>query len=453
MLDLDAIISTNDDNDECMKRSTIVSKVTVVRQIIRPKCDCNEESAKPLSKRMAAGLTAKNHQRHFIRHDYEDHSGEIPSNEEEEMIQRTLHAVNKNDGSYVIKVNSKALNSVKRGLRGGVLVPFPLKLHELLDTIEADGHADVLSWQPHGRSFRVQKAKEFLTTIMPRYFNQTKLTSFQRQLNLYGFTRITQGRDKGGYYHKLFLRGKLFLANRIERHKVKGTKIKASTSPETEPDLYAMPFVDVTYSTLDKGLSLSANEACLDDSMAISTATRPSFSPLPQLSAAIFDSPAQETSNVFRPIMARSNSMRTLDDDDEASFEGMSFHLVTPDQLKFECELEPVISASATSFSSRLLIPRIRQTSFLSDGPSPGGDWRKNDELLDRRFADALTFHVPSVSFDDEESSMPAGSRNSISITKRTSLFDAMAVCSSCACSLDADDEASFEGMTFHLVE
>jgi hypothetical protein len=150
------------------------------------------------------------------------------------------------DGSYAIAVDSEALNSIKRDPRGGVPVPFPLKLHALLDTIEADGHADVISWQPHGRCFRVHKTEEFVEAIMPRYFRQSKLTSFQRQLNLYGFARLTKGCDKGGYYHELFMRGKLFLANRIKRSKVKGTKIKAVTSPETEPDFYSMPSVVVT---------------------------------------------------------------------------------------------------------------------------------------------------------------------------------------------------------------
>ena len=74
-----------------------------------------------------------------------------------------------------------------------------------------------------------------------RYFRQTKLTSFQRQLNLYGFRRITQGADAGAYYHELFLRGRPQLCMRMHRQKVKGTGHKQPADAKTEPNFYAMP--------------------------------------------------------------------------------------------------------------------------------------------------------------------------------------------------------------------
>jgi len=119
---------------------------------------------------------------------------------------------------------------------GGVSQPFPEKLHELLDS----EHTNVVGWLPHGRAFLVRKPKDFTKDIMPKYFRQTKLTSFQRQLNLYGFNRITRGPDEGGYYNEYFLRGKEFLCKNMVRTKVKGTKFKAASNPANEPNFYEM---------------------------------------------------------------------------------------------------------------------------------------------------------------------------------------------------------------------
>jgi hypothetical protein len=47
-------------------------------------------------------------------------------------------------------------------------------------------------------SFVVHNRTEFVKHIMPAFFRMSKYESFQRQLNLYGFNRITAGRDKGG---------------------------------------------------------------------------------------------------------------------------------------------------------------------------------------------------------------------------------------------------------------
>ena len=76
---------------------------------------------------------------------------------------------------------------------------------------------------------------------MPIYFRQSKLTSFQRQLNLYGFCRLTAtGPDKGGYYHKCFLKNKPELAAGMLRVRIKGNMCKSTHNPEPEPNFYEM---------------------------------------------------------------------------------------------------------------------------------------------------------------------------------------------------------------------
>ena len=40
----------------------------------------------------------------------------------------------------------------------------------------------VLCRQPHGRCFIIHKPREFVDQVMPQYFRQSKLTSFQRFL-------------------------------------------------------------------------------------------------------------------------------------------------------------------------------------------------------------------------------------------------------------------------------
>jgi len=129
----------------------------------------------------------------------------------------------------------------RRGDAKRVTMSFPPKLHQMLSQTEDDGLTSTVRWQPHGRCFIVCDQTQFTEQIMPTYFRQTKFSSFQRQLNLYGFNRITSGTDKGAYYHELFLRGKDALAYRIQRLKIKGTGVRKAGSPETEPCFYSMP--------------------------------------------------------------------------------------------------------------------------------------------------------------------------------------------------------------------
>ena len=76
---------------------------------------------------------------------------------------------------------------------------------------------NVVSFLSHGRAFAIHKPRRFVAEVLPKFFRQTKLTSFQRQLNLYGFKRITQGQDNGAYWHEYFLKGQPSLSKKMKR--------------------------------------------------------------------------------------------------------------------------------------------------------------------------------------------------------------------------------------------
>mmetsp|Transcript_22667 Transcript_22667/g.47021 ORF Transcript_22667/g.47021 Transcript_22667/m.47021 type:complete len:243 (-) Transcript_22667:1069-1797(-) len=56
---------------------------------------------------------------------------------------------------------------------------FPVRLFDMLADVEERGLSDIVSWQQHGRAIRVHKPHRFVTDILPHYFRQSKITSFQ----------------------------------------------------------------------------------------------------------------------------------------------------------------------------------------------------------------------------------------------------------------------------------
>mmetsp|Transcript_11651 Transcript_11651/g.22264 ORF Transcript_11651/g.22264 Transcript_11651/m.22264 type:complete len:382 (-) Transcript_11651:258-1403(-) len=130
--------------------------------------------------------------------------------------------------------------SEKAVAKGGVACPFPWRVHEVLKVARQEGLEHVISWAPHGKAFTVHKPVEFVDKLMTRFFCQTKFASFQRQLNLYGFSRFCHGRDKGAYYHPCFLRGQRNLVRHMIRRKIKGNASQLRRPmPQEEPNFYA----------------------------------------------------------------------------------------------------------------------------------------------------------------------------------------------------------------------
>jgi len=94
---------------------------------------------------------------------------------------------------------------------------FPWKLHRMLEDSEHQGFQNIVSWVKGGAAFKVHDSAMFLKKVMPNYFDQTKYESFRRQLNLYGFTRITRGSDRGIYSHARFQKANRQLCRAITR--------------------------------------------------------------------------------------------------------------------------------------------------------------------------------------------------------------------------------------------
>lgn len=125
----------------------------------------------------------------------------------------------------------------------GTTRPFP---DVLFDILQDPTTINSISWRPHGRAFIVSNPTTFVEQVMPRYFRSVtcKYTSFQRQLSLYGFLRLSRKDtpDCGAYYHEYFLRGHPRLCRNIDRKRVKGYAIRPKIKIETEPNLYEMPY-------------------------------------------------------------------------------------------------------------------------------------------------------------------------------------------------------------------
>jgi hypothetical protein len=97
----------------------------------------------------------------------------------DESVDNNIHEEDEEDGiscsivpSADVGGSATAGNSIAKG---GVPVPFPWRLHDMLDAMEQQGKNDVVTWQPHGLAFLVKDPKAFVEQVMPHYFSQSKV--------------------------------------------------------------------------------------------------------------------------------------------------------------------------------------------------------------------------------------------------------------------------------------
>jgi len=108
-------------------------------------------------------------------------------------------------------------------------ITFPVKLHMILSNPE---YQDIISWLPHGRSWRILQQKTFEEQVLPVHFKHGRYSSFARQVNGWGFRRVTKGGDYNSYYHEMFLRGMPQLCKKMKRLTLKEKEENETATPD-----------------------------------------------------------------------------------------------------------------------------------------------------------------------------------------------------------------------------
>ncbi|CAK4667081.1 hypothetical protein LEN26_017396 [Aphanomyces euteiches] len=99
-------------------------------------------------------------------------------------------------------------------LASPMIAPFLVTLRTML-TYES---CEIIRWTSAGTAFEIVDMARFMHIVLPKYFKQTKYSSFQRQLNYFGFKKWTKRRAKVcTFSNACFLRDEPKLAALIMR--------------------------------------------------------------------------------------------------------------------------------------------------------------------------------------------------------------------------------------------
>ena len=111
----------------------------------------------------------------------------------------------------------------------------PLFLLKLMDLLQSPENNQFIKWSSDGKSFIVLNQEGFSKHILPKYFKHNKFSSFVRQLNLYGFRKVTpltygltNHEEKIEFRHPFFMQGKANLLHLIKR------KVSLPSSKQSE---------------------------------------------------------------------------------------------------------------------------------------------------------------------------------------------------------------------------
>lgn len=138
------------------------------------------------------------------------------------------------------------------------IAPFLSKTFEMVDNKETDG---VVCWSGDN-SFIVKDPGDFAQKILPCYFKHNNLSSFVRQLNIYGFRKVSS--EGWEFSHQHFRKGSAATLKLIKRRK--------SATKGADRGSIAVPGIQVSVPMVDlaPALPVPVNEPVLPDAMVAS---------------------------------------------------------------------------------------------------------------------------------------------------------------------------------------
>mmetsp|Transcript_18523 Transcript_18523/g.70082 ORF Transcript_18523/g.70082 Transcript_18523/m.70082 type:complete len:518 (-) Transcript_18523:1563-3116(-) len=125
-----------------------------------------------------------------VEADGEDRTGPRLGKDHKDAV---LNALGAADGDISGELKKKILDlPAPRTGRRGAPQAFPHKLYQIL----CGPHSHAIRWTADGGGFVIVNQEAFQNEILPDFFRHRNFTSFQRQLNLYGFRKLVRSTAK-----------------------------------------------------------------------------------------------------------------------------------------------------------------------------------------------------------------------------------------------------------------
>ncbi|RQM18267.1 hypothetical protein DD237_000088 [Peronospora effusa] len=133
--------------------------------------------------------------------------------------------------------SSSSLSGEKRGW----VAPFLLHLHQLLRREDSK----IIRWAEDGMAFQILDKEAMTSQILPKYFKNKNFSSFQRQLNYFGFRKWSKARAQfPTYSREHFKRDNFSEMSLVKRQSKKSRKRKIASDEEMPAKRAAVQPID-----------------------------------------------------------------------------------------------------------------------------------------------------------------------------------------------------------------